>query len=140
MHELLSLFGYGAVDVESELPRVKKAFGRLGIRGEDIARAKARLATFYDTGLSGVRKLLGLYLRDVVDTVLAREEGKTTILHGTMCPGFDTIGCVILSRSKKVHFRHRFEVPKSIDFGVKKGIHFGQFLSKIPMFLICVYT
>ena len=39
-------------------------------------------------------------------------------------------------RSKKVNFRHRFEVPKSIDFGVQKGIHFGQFLSKIPMFFI----
>ncbi len=33
-------------------------------------------------------------------------------------------------RSKKVHFRHRFEVPKSIDFGVQKGIHFGSIFIK----------
>ena len=28
------------------------------------------------------------------------------------------------------HFRHRFEVPKSIDFGVQKGIHFGYIFIK----------
>ena len=38
------------------------------------------------------------------------------------------------------HFRHRFEVPKSIDFGIQEGIHFGPFLSKNTcVFNRCLY-
>jgi len=39
-------------------------------------------------------------------------------------------------RSKKVHFRYRIEVPKSIDLEVRKEVHFGLFFIKIPMFFI----
>jgi hypothetical protein len=43
MIELLRLCGYEAQEIESDLPRVEKAFNRLGITAEDIERAKQRL-------------------------------------------------------------------------------------------------
>ena len=55
MIELLKLCGFKADEAELELPRVKKAFGRLGITDEDIERGKKRLTRYYDMELDGVR-------------------------------------------------------------------------------------
>ena len=58
MIELLKLCGFEAHDIESELPRVEKAFTKLGITSEDIERGKQRLTKYYDMELKGVRKIL----------------------------------------------------------------------------------
>ena len=41
MLELLELCGYEAHEMESELPRVQKAFTKLGITDEDILHGQA---------------------------------------------------------------------------------------------------
>jgi len=102
MIELLRSCGFEAQDIESELPRVEKVFKRLGIDGEDIERGKYRLNTYYDLELEGVRKALALCIKEVVDTVLAREEGKQKILYGFMSPGFEILGSALVSKSKGV--------------------------------------
>lgn len=102
MIELLRSCGFEAQDIESELPRVEKVFKRLGIDGEDIERGKYRLNTYYDLELEGVRKALALCIKEVVDTVLAREEGKQKILYGFMSPGFEILGSALVSKSKDV--------------------------------------
>jgi hypothetical protein len=103
MIELLNLCGYEAHEAESELPRVKKAFDKLGISDGDIERGKQRLAKYYDMKLQGVRKVFGLCMRDLINTVLAREEGKKKILYGFMSPGFEIPASAIVSRSKEVY-------------------------------------
>jgi hypothetical protein len=106
MNELLKLCGFEAQEIEQELPRVQKAFDRLGITAEDIERGKQRLTKYYDMELEGIRKAFRLCLREVIDSVLAREEGKKKIISGFMIPGFETIGIALKSKSKEVYTAH----------------------------------
>ncbi|MFC2070074.1 2-hydroxyacyl-CoA dehydratase [Chloroflexota bacterium] len=107
MNELLQLCGYKEQEIESELPRVKKVFDKLGITNEDIERAKQRLTKYYDIELKGVRKILRLLLQEMVNWLLAREEGKTKIIYGFMATGFfDAIGAAAVSKSKEVYAVH----------------------------------
>lgn len=102
MIELLKLCGYEESEIELEILRVERVFQKLGITNEDIERAKQRLTKYYDVELLGVRKMLGMYLRDVVNLVLAREEGKTKIIYAIMAEGFDLIASAFGSKSKEV--------------------------------------
>ncbi len=106
MIELLKLCGFTAHDINVELPRVEKAFNKLGIIEEDIERGKQRLTRYYDTELEGVRKAFRLCVLELVNSVLAREEGKEKIIFGFMIPGFETIGTALVSKSKEVFAAH----------------------------------
>lgn len=99
MRTLLGLLGYEAHEISEQTVRVTEAFDRLDINGDDIERAKKRLSQYYDLDLVGVRKMLGLYLRDMVDLVLARDEGKTKIVYAIMAEGFDLIASAFGSKS-----------------------------------------
>jgi hypothetical protein len=102
--ELLRLCGYEAQEIESDLPRVEKAFNRLGITAEDIERAKQRLNKYYDMELKGVRKMLRLCIQELVNWTLAKEEGKTKFIYGFMATYFfDVIGCALVTKSKEVY-------------------------------------
>lgn len=103
MIELLTLCGFEAKELDSELPRIKKAFRRLGITTTDIERGKQRLAKYFDIELPGVQKAISLCIKDVVNTVLAREEGKKKILYAFMSGGFEVIGSVLVTKSDDIH-------------------------------------
>lgn len=103
MIELLELCGFRKQEIEAELPRIEKAFDRLGITSEDIERAKQRLRKYYAIELKGIRKVLRLCVREVVSTVLAREEGKKKIIYGFMAPGWEIIGSALVSKSSEVY-------------------------------------
>jgi benzoyl-CoA reductase/2-hydroxyglutaryl-CoA dehydratase subunit BcrC/BadD/HgdB len=103
MIELLEMCGFKHDEAEAESVRVKKAFTKLGITAEDIERAKQRLTEYYDMELQGVREIWGLYLRQMVNLVLAREEGKTKIIYTFMVGAFDIIGSACTSKSKEVY-------------------------------------
>lgn len=122
MKELLGLCGYKEEELEKELPRVKKVFERLGIAEEDLAIGKERIRRFYDVELSGIRRLLGIFLKELVRLVLAREEGKERIIHACMASGFETIGSTFVTFSRHVYV----EVPNS-PFMVVLGSIFGKF-------------
>jgi benzoyl-CoA reductase/2-hydroxyglutaryl-CoA dehydratase subunit BcrC/BadD/HgdB len=107
MLELLTLCGFEDAEAESELPRIERAFTKLRIGPEDIERGKQRLTTYYDMELNGVRKLLRLALRDLVNSVLAREDGKKKVLFGFMAPGFELVSSVLVSHSRKIHAAHQ---------------------------------
>jgi benzoyl-CoA reductase/2-hydroxyglutaryl-CoA dehydratase subunit BcrC/BadD/HgdB len=104
MIELLRLCGYDEQEVESDLPRVERAFNKLGITDADIERAKQRLNKYYDVELKGVRKILRLCMQELVNWMLAKEEGKKKFIYAFMATGFfDAIGYVLLSKSKEVY-------------------------------------
>ena len=67
--ELLELCGFDSEEMETEMPRVEKVFHRLGLTSEDIARGKRRVHEYFDTDLMGVRKLLGVSIKELVDLV-----------------------------------------------------------------------
>jgi len=74
-----NLCGFGPEDVEKERPRIEKAFNILGIEDEDVDRAKVRINKYIDVELLGMRKVLGIWIKELVDMVLAKEEGKSVI-------------------------------------------------------------
>lgn len=122
MREFLRLCGYKDAHIESEVERVKKAFAKLGIGEEDIKRGKERMRTFYDLELSGIRRLLGVFLKELVRLVLAKEEGKERIVHACMASGFEAFGSAFTSFSKHVYV----QVPNS-PFMVILGCIFDRF-------------
>jgi benzoyl-CoA reductase/2-hydroxyglutaryl-CoA dehydratase subunit BcrC/BadD/HgdB len=123
MNELLLLCGYEAAEMEKELPRIEKAFARLGITDEDIVRGRERVRTYYDIELSGVRQLLGMFIRELVNMVLAKDEGRTKIIHACMAGGFEAVGSAFVTFSKDVFV----EVPNPPFMVVFGGI-FGRFI------------
>jgi hypothetical protein len=102
MIDLLKLCGCEEHEIKTDLPRIEKAFGRLGITQEDIERGKQRLKKYYDMELPSVRRAIGLCIKDVVDTVLAREDGKK-LIYGIMAPGFETLGTAVSSKSEEIY-------------------------------------
>ena len=121
MIELLKLCGFEAQEIESELPRVEKAFNKLGITAQDIERGKQRLTKYYDIELKGVRKAFRLCVRELVDSLLVKEEGKKKVLYGFMAPGWEIIGSALVSKSKEV-----FSVHHSWALQVVVGCIFGK--------------
>jgi benzoyl-CoA reductase/2-hydroxyglutaryl-CoA dehydratase subunit BcrC/BadD/HgdB len=105
--ELLKMCGFEADEVDKELPRIKKAFTKLGITARDIERGKQRLTKYYDIELEGVRKIFRLCVLELVNSVLAKEERKSKVIFGFMAPGFETIGSALVSKSKEVLATHQ---------------------------------
>ncbi|MFC1972279.1 2-hydroxyacyl-CoA dehydratase [Chloroflexota bacterium] len=79
MQELLRLCSYTPDEIESESARIARAFKRWDISNDDIAKAETRIRRYFDTELIGVRKFLGIWLREFVDMTLAKDEGKAVI-------------------------------------------------------------
>jgi benzoyl-CoA reductase/2-hydroxyglutaryl-CoA dehydratase subunit BcrC/BadD/HgdB len=121
MIELLKLCGFNEQEIESELPRVEKAFNKLGITIEDIERGKQRLDKYYDVGLKGVRKALRLIVRELVDALLVRDEGVKKVIYGFMAPGFDLLSSALVTKSKDVYSIHQ-----SWAFQIVVGCIFGK--------------
>jgi benzoyl-CoA reductase/2-hydroxyglutaryl-CoA dehydratase subunit BcrC/BadD/HgdB len=106
MIELLKLCGFTEDDINTELPRVERAFERLNITAADIENGKQRLTKYYDIKLEGVRKAFRLCMLELVNLMLAREEGKKKIIFGIMIPKLETIGYALMSKSSEVFTAH----------------------------------
>ena len=77
--ELFKLCGFEAEEIEKERPRIDKAFKIVGIGVDDIERAEDRIKKYFDIELMGVRKVLGIWLKQLIDLALAREERKRLV-------------------------------------------------------------
>jgi benzoyl-CoA reductase/2-hydroxyglutaryl-CoA dehydratase subunit BcrC/BadD/HgdB len=106
MEEFLKLCGYEEQEIESELPRIKKAFEKTAITAEDIELGKQRLAKYYDIELKGVRKAFRLCLKEFVNSIMVKEDGKKKIIYGFMTPGMDVFGSVLATQSKEIFAIH----------------------------------
>jgi hypothetical protein len=115
MYELLHLCGFEDHEIELHLPRIEIAFEKLGITEEDVERGKQRLQKYYDIDLNGVRKALRLHVLEVVDAVLARQEGKK-VIYGFMSVGLDMIGAALMYNSKAL-YSGRIEFTFSLVLG-----------------------
>lgn len=87
--ELLKLCGFEAEEIERERARLDKAFRILDLGPADMKQAENRVRYYFDIELEGVRKLLGIWIKQLVDLVLAREEGKKIVyVSFPAIPGF----------------------------------------------------
>ena len=74
--ELLEICGFEAEEIDQERVRIAKAFRKLELGPEDMDRAVTWVSDNHDVGLAGVRKMLGIWLKELIDLVLAKDEGK----------------------------------------------------------------
>jgi 2-hydroxyglutaryl-CoA dehydratase D-component len=98
--ELLILCGFEADEIKQQRNRIEATFERLNLGSEDMVQAATRIKTSFDIELLGVRKALGVWLKELFDVVLARDEGKKLIYYGY--PPFQYIGLVIKAASESV--------------------------------------
>jgi benzoyl-CoA reductase/2-hydroxyglutaryl-CoA dehydratase subunit BcrC/BadD/HgdB len=84
--ELLKLCGFEDAEIKEEGPRLDKAFRKLELGPEDCRLAEDRLREYYSVELLGVRRSLGIWLKDLIDLVLAKEEGKKVVYTGVPPP------------------------------------------------------
>ena len=80
--ELLKLCGFEDEEIEQERHRIEKTFERLGIGPGDMETAKDWVRQNHDVTLKGVRKLLGAWLKELIDLVLAKDDGKKIVYFG----------------------------------------------------------
>ena len=79
MRELLGLCGFEPGEIEAELSRIQKVFDMFGITPEDVERGKERIDRYWDPELKGLAKIRGLAIKELVDTMLAKEEDKINL-------------------------------------------------------------
>jgi hypothetical protein len=103
MEELLRVCGFEGDEAAAESPRIVRAFHKLGISAEDIERGTQRLNRYYAIELQGIRKILRLLVKNMVNTVLSREDGKTKVIYGFMIPGFSVFTSALVSLSNEIH-------------------------------------
>ena len=99
--DLFKLCGFQAKEIKEESRRIEAAFERLGIGPEDMDMAEGWTRENHDVELAGSRKLLGAWLRELIDMVLAKEEGKKIIYYGF--PAMTRPGMLIQASSKDVY-------------------------------------
>ncbi len=119
--EFLSLCGYSPDEISEQRNRVQHAFAKLGLTEEDIERGIDRIRRFYAVDLEPVRLLLGVWVKELVDTMMAGEEKKKIIY--SEWPGAN---CVLnmggITACKDVHFA----TPVSQTFMIVLGGIFGK--------------
>lgn len=98
-NELLTLCAFDESEIARQRQRIEKTFQILGLGPVDMDRAVARIHKYFDIELMGVRKALGVWLKELFDVVLAREEGKKIIYFGY--PPFQYTGLAIKAAAKQ---------------------------------------
>jgi benzoyl-CoA reductase/2-hydroxyglutaryl-CoA dehydratase subunit BcrC/BadD/HgdB len=80
--ELFMICGYEVEEIDKERPRIERAFQKLALGDKDIKKAETWVRQNHDIELVGVRKLLGLWMKELIDLVLAKDEGKKVVYYG----------------------------------------------------------
>jgi hypothetical protein len=84
--ELFRMCGFEANEIEKEKPRIEKALAKLELGPRDIESALDTIPKNFDISLKGVRSVLRIWLEELLNLMLAKEEGKK-LIYGT-APGF----------------------------------------------------
>jgi len=79
---LLKLCGFEDEEIKQERPRIEEVFRRLEMGPADMERAEKWTRQNHDVELVGVRKILRLWLKELFDLALAREEGRRLVYYG----------------------------------------------------------
>ncbi|MBN1547708.1 MAG: 2-hydroxyacyl-CoA dehydratase [Syntrophaceae bacterium] len=96
--ELLRICAFDESEIDGQRERIERTFKRLNLGPQDMERAVARVRQNFDIELMGVRKVLGVWLKELFDVVLAREEGKKIVYFGY--PPFQYTGLAIKAATK----------------------------------------
>ncbi len=125
--ELLKLCGLEQNEIEKERPRIDKAFKILGINKEDIRRGENRLKQYMDIELLGVRRFLGIWMRELVNLVLAREEHRKIVYSDFPMELRPLMSMMLSTDARDVYFA----TPGQII-----NMTMGQIFDKLTPFLV----
>jgi len=98
---LTEICGFEVNEINKERSRIEKAFQKLEIKTQDIEVAKNWVRQNHDVSLMGVKKLLGAWLKELIDLVLAKDEGKKVVYYGF--PSIQGPGMAISKASEEVY-------------------------------------
>ncbi len=80
---LLEMCGFEPQEIRQEKNRIEKTFKILGIGEKEIAAAEKRVERLYSIELQCVRKMLKVWIKELIALVMAREE-KEKIVYAIM--------------------------------------------------------
>jgi len=99
--ELFKLCGFEDGEIDRERVRIEKVLHKLEISPQDVKSAESWVRENHDVELMGVRKVLGVWLSELVDLVLAKDEGKRIVYFGF--PSMGGLGNAITVASENVY-------------------------------------
>ena len=123
---LFKLCGFKPDEIENERQRIDKAFNILGIGEEDIKRGEQRLKQYLDIELLGVRKFVGMWMKELINLVLAREEHEKIVYSDFPMELRPLMSMMLSTDEKEVYFT----VPGQI-----LNLTMGQIFDKLTPFL-----
>ena len=140
--EFFNLCGFEPEEIEGEASRIDKAFKILEIGPDDVDEATERVKRFFDLELLGIRKALGLWVKELVDMVLAKEEGKKIVYASfpplyqvmtAMSAASDEIYCIVpeavLSTTMNCIFGRMYPILETAEKnGLAPGIAYCSYL------------
>ena len=77
--KLFTLVGFSPEELEAERPRIERALTKLEIGPADIDHACENVKTNFEIELKGVQRILGAWVIELIDLVLAKEDGKKIV-------------------------------------------------------------
>jgi benzoyl-CoA reductase/2-hydroxyglutaryl-CoA dehydratase subunit BcrC/BadD/HgdB len=77
--EFLKLCGYQPEEIKREIPRLNRTFESFSIGAQDVENAKKRIERFFDVRLNGMRKFIGIWLKEFTDMALAKENKRKIV-------------------------------------------------------------
>ncbi|MDD1777945.1 MAG: 2-hydroxyacyl-CoA dehydratase family protein, partial [Candidatus Helarchaeota archaeon] len=80
------MLGFESEEIEKEFPRIEKAFAKMGVIEEDLKICQKRLSESVDLSLVGMRKILQIFFKEMIDLVLAGDEHEKVVY--TTLPGW----------------------------------------------------
>ncbi|MFC2123108.1 2-hydroxyacyl-CoA dehydratase [Bacteroidota bacterium] len=80
--ELFQLCGFEDEELNQERSRIEKVLQRLEMGPVDIERSELWVRQNHEIELIGLRKILRLWLKELLDLVLAKEEGRKLVYFG----------------------------------------------------------
>ena len=72
--EYFKMLEFTSEEIEKELPRIEKAFTKLGITEDDLQICIKRIKNSLDVSLVGMRKILKILFKETIDLIMAGEE------------------------------------------------------------------
>jgi benzoyl-CoA reductase/2-hydroxyglutaryl-CoA dehydratase subunit BcrC/BadD/HgdB len=81
-NELFELCGFEVEEIDKERLRIERALQKLRLTHQDVEKAEGWVRENHDVELMGVRKLLGIWLKELIDLILAKDEGRKVVYYG----------------------------------------------------------
>jgi hypothetical protein len=98
---LYNLCGFEPEEIKEQRPRIEETLRRLNLQPEDVKKAESYVRNNFDIELMGVRKILAIWLRELSDLILAKEDGKKVFYFGF--PSIGGLGMAIAAASEDVY-------------------------------------